>query len=142
MMITLYLKRDKFGSTYTIGTLKTPKQSFITCEDKFREEFGVPVTEWKVPGETAIPVGMYPLILDMSTRFEKIMPHVLNVEGFEGIRIHAGNTSSDTEGCILLGWTEAREPGMILNSRKAVDDFMDEIQVYYDRNEPVQIEIA
>ena len=123
-MITFYLSRYKFGDDYIIGRLKTPLQTFYTLEDKFREQKGVPVCEWKIPHETAIPCGTYPLIIDMSTRFKKLMPHILNVEGFDGIRIHAGNTAEDTEGCILLGWALGPEGDAIRQSRLAMDDFI------------------
>ena len=141
-MITFFLTRERFGETYTIGRLKTPLQTFYTLEDKVREESGVPVCEWKIPGETAIPVGTYPLIIDMSNRFKKLMPHICNVDGFEGIRIHAGNTSEDTEGCVLLGWAVDKEGSAILQSRDAVTDFMQELESYYDQNAPVQIQIT
>jgi hypothetical protein len=74
-----------------------------TLEDVVRERPGVPVAQWKVPGKTAIPAGTYKVIIDLSTRFQKMMLHVLNVPGFEGVRIHSGNTDQDTEGCLLLG---------------------------------------
>ena len=141
-MITFYINRYKFGGDYIIGRLKTPLQTFYTLEDKYRENTGVPVCEWKIPHETAIPCGTYPLIIDMSTRFKKLMPHICNVEGFDGIRIHAGNTDQDTDGCILLGWALADEGDMILKSRDAVGDFMQELESYYDSNTPVQIVIA
>ena len=57
----------------------------------------------KVHGETAIPKGRYEIRLTHSTKFKKTLPLLYNVPGFSGIRIHAGNTAKDTEGCLLPG---------------------------------------
>ena len=57
----------------------------------------------KVYGETCIPRGQYPVVLDFSARFNIVTPHVLGVPQFDGIRIHAGNTTADTHGCPLVG---------------------------------------
>ena len=141
-MITLYLDRTKFLPNCTFGSLHTPKQSLYTLEDTVREVPGVPVSHWKIAGKTAIPAGTYPLILDMSNRFKKIMPHILNVPGFEGVRIHSGNTEHDTEGCVLLGWNLGADGKSITQSKLAVEDFMSEIEEYYDAQVPVQIQIG
>lgn len=46
----------------------------------------------KIYGQTCIPSGKYKIILNMSPRFKKILPRILDVKGFEGILMHAGNT--------------------------------------------------
>ena len=57
----------------------------------------------KIYGQTAIPTGKYRVVLDWSSAFKKILPHVLAVKGFTGIRIHSGNKPEDTKGCLLVG---------------------------------------
>jgi hypothetical protein len=74
-----------------------------TLEDRIREVPGEPVESWKIPRQTAIPAGRYSVILSRSNRFQRVLPEILGVPGFTGIRIHAGNTVADTEGCLLVG---------------------------------------
>lgn len=62
----------------------------------------------KIPGETAIPSGCYDVRLSLSQRFQKVLPEVLAVPGYSGIRLHAGNGAGDTEGCVLVGRKERR----------------------------------
>jgi hypothetical protein len=73
----------------------------------------------KIAHETAIPAGVYPVVIDRSQRFQRMLPHVLNVPDFDGIRMHAGNTTADTAGCILVGLT--RDGVTIGESRAALE---------------------
>ena len=70
----------------------------------------------KIKGETAIPTGIYPVYLTYSPKYKKKMPLIDNVKGYSGIRIHSGNTSKDTEGCLIVG--KNKEVGKVLESRK------------------------
>lgn len=99
------------GSSYTIGKLYNDSQYISdTLEDTVRNDI-------KIKDKTAIPAGKYEIILSMSIRFKKVLPLLLNVPNFEGIRIHSGNTSKDTSGCILLG--KNTQIGKVLFSRIA-----------------------
>lgn len=90
--------RNKLTDKCTLGGLYIDNKWFCyTLEDIIRED-GV-----KVYGETAIPEGTYKVVLSMSNRFGIVMPEVLNVPNFKGIRIHPGNTNEDTHGCLLVG---------------------------------------
>ena len=102
----LVLTRFKFTPKFTIGflTINGVFECF-TCEDTVREVKGQPVEKWKVYGETAIPYGRYKVIINFSNRFKRFLPLLINVPGFEGIRMHIGNWAKDTEGCILPGET-------------------------------------
>lgn len=94
----------------------------------------------KVPGQTAIPAGKYKVIIDDSVRFARPMPHVLDVPGFVGVRIHPGNTVSDTEGCILLGQT--RLGNTVGASRVAFNFFFDRLLAARNAGDTVILEIA
>ena len=103
----LKLIRTWYADTYTIGRLYIDGVYFAdTLEDKNRDidKNGVFNNgEKKVYGKTCIPFGTYKVILSMSSRFKKILPLLLNVPQFDGIRIHSGNTDEDSSGCILVG---------------------------------------
>ena len=97
-------RRRFFFEKYTTGDLLIDGAWFCrVCEDRMRD-FGQ-----KVPGETCIPVGRYRVEITMSVRFGCMMPLLLNVEGFAGIRIHPGNTAADTAGCLLVGMAQDAE---------------------------------
>ena len=116
----LKLIRKHLEDTYTIGDLLVDDVFFSNIlEDKVRDfnkdgdlnESG----ETKVYGETAIPYGTYKVIITFSERFQRELPLLLNVKGFEGIRIHPGNTAIDTHGCLLPG--NNTEKGKVTESK-------------------------
>jgi hypothetical protein len=80
----------------------------------------------KVFAQTAIPAGRYEVIINFSNRFQQYMPLLLNVPGFEGVRIHPGNVPTNTEGCLLLGQTEGDD--FIGNSRMAYRSFLPKLR--------------
>lgn len=106
-------------------------------EDPVREIEGQPAESWKVKGETAIPYGTYQLEITRSTRWKKDMLQVMDVPGFAGIRIHAGNTPHDTEGCLLVGDTHGTD--FIGNSRSALVKLFGTVQAALHRGEDVTI---
>lgn len=132
----LKLIRDASEGGTTLGKLYIDDWFFCdTLEDEDRklESGGV-----KIPAQTAIPRGIYKVIIDMSARFKKPMPHVLNVPQFEGIRIHSGNVKEDTEGCILVG---TRAPGRVNNSRVTYDKLMLKLDGAYDVGSTITLEV-
>lgn len=137
----LKLERTWCGATCTIGTLYADgKAECFTLEDVVREVRDKPVSEWKVAGETAIPEGIYGVVVTPSNRFKRELPLLVNVPGFEGVRIHPGNTADDTEGCILVG--VAKTPTSVTNSRQAFDALFRKINESLGAGEQVTIEVV
>lgn len=103
-VMLIEIKRVKLNPGNTIGELFiNGAHECWTIEDTVRELPGQPVSSWKIPAKTAIPAGEYNVIITMSSRFKLMLPLLENVPGFDGVRIHTGNTAEDTEGCIIVG---------------------------------------
>jgi len=113
------VKRLHKTENSTIGELTIDgKFECYTLEDKERDV--------KIKGETAIPKGTYKVIINKSNRFKKLLPLLIGVPNFEGVRIHPGNSNHDTEGCILVGMN--RSVDYITKSRKAFDSLFKKMQ--------------
>ena len=93
----------------------------------------------KVKGKTAIPRGTYNVVYTYSPRFKKYLPLLENVTGFEGIRVHSGNSAKDTEGCLLFGKND--KVGRISNSKLWTDRIIIKMKEAWGRKEKVTIEI-
>lgn len=132
----LTLNRIFLGSSATIGELLVnDKHLCDTLEDRVRPEGE------KVYGKTAIPEGTYEVKLTHSPRFKKILPEILNVPNFSGIRIHTGNSSKDTEGCILVGTWDGEKEDWVGNSRIAFDELMTLLEEATNNKEKVTITV-
>lgn len=127
-MTTLRIIREPTLDGQTFGALYLNGAWFCwTLEDPIREIPGVPVDGWKVRGRTAIPAGTYRVVLTRSQRFQRILPLLEDVPGFEGVRIHRGNTVEDTDGCPLVG--TGRSAAGITGSRVAEEKLMQTLTV-------------
>ncbi|GGF22301.1 DUF5675 family protein [Hymenobacter cavernae] len=130
----LALKRTTFTNQSTIGQLSINGQfECYVLEDVVRKGE-------KVWGKTAIPKGTYNVQVTYSNRFKRLMPLLVNVPGFEGVRIHSGNTAADTEGCLLVGKTQSTD--FVGQSRDAYAVLYAQIKDAIDRREPVTITIS
>ena len=116
--MNLRVQRIAKKSTYTIGRLYINDSYFSdTIEDEDRglsDDMPLELIKTKkVYGETAIPTGTYEI--DMNTVSPKFkdrswakpyggkVPRLIGVKGFDGVLLHAGNTASDSSGCLLVG---------------------------------------
>jgi len=118
-MMLIEVKRPPSNDKCTIGKLYVNGVfECDTLEDVVRPK--------KIAGQTAIPAGEYDVIINMSNRFKRLLPLLVNVPNFDGVRIHAGNTDADTEGCILVG--KANGKYSIANSRAAFEKLFAQMQ--------------
>lgn len=126
----IYVNGKLFGCNTLEDTDRGLRQDMILEEIK----------RIKVYGETAIPSGSYECVYTYSTRFKKMLPLLLDVPGFDGIRIHSGNSAKDTLGCILVGKNDKK--GWISNSRFWTDKLVQSMKVAWDKKEKVTIEVG
>ena len=145
----LILKRIAKRKTYTIGRLYIREQVMDEYLSGYEDHYFCDTLEptwrdyehgaYKVKGRSAIPEGRYAVVISYSPRFKQWLPILLGVPKFEGIRIHAGNTVKDTEGCILVG--QNREVGKVLDSRKWLYRLKQKIVEAKGRGEAVWITV-
>jgi hypothetical protein len=117
----ILLKRLAKKDTYTIGKMYLNKGYFCdTIEDKDRglnQSMSLEdILKIKVMHQTAIPTGVYKVIVNMSPSKGRLLPRLEDVKGFSGILVHRGNTEDDSSGCIIIG--ENKVVGKVINSTK------------------------
>ena len=127
----LELVRIANRPTYCIGKLYIDGVWFCdTIEDTDRgldDSMSVDeILKKKIKGETAIPTGIYKIEITYSPKYKRMMPLILGVKGYSGIRIHSGNTSKDTEGCLLVGRNTV--VGMVTESRNTYQRLFAKLQ--------------
>lgn len=145
MTVELHQVRKYFSETSTISELFYDGRFVcFLLEDKDR---GLQ-SDWdlarikaeKVYGKTAIPTGEYSIQITYSPKYKKDMPQVMNVKGFEGIRIHSGNVADHSEGCLLPGLTMKQD--FVGNSREAVAKLYTIIKTNLDAKREVRLKIT
>ena len=152
----LEVHRKYRKDAYTIGGLYIDGEFFChTLEDKDR---GLRQTDdidrikaVKVPSQTAIPIGRYKVSLDIvSPKYSGVafykslcqgkVPRIMDVPGFDGILIHAGNTAADTSGCLLVGRNTA--VGKVLESKATFTELYKRMKRAHDAGEEITIEFV
>lgn len=127
----LELVRIANRPTYCIGKLYIDGVWFCdTIEDTDRgldDSMSVDeILKKKIKGETAIPTGIYKIEITYSPKYKRMMPLLIGVKGYSGVRIHSGNTSKDTEGCLLVG--RNTKVGMVTDSRNTYQRLFAKLQ--------------
>lgn len=140
----LLVKRELKKDTYTIGKMYVDgKYLCDTLEDKDRglkqSDAVSSIQKIKVQHQTAIPVGIYEVIVNKSPRFGRMLPRILNIPGFDGVLIHRGNTDKDTSGCILVG--EYKGGDRVINSTPYETKLVALLTEVQNKKEPIEIEI-
>ena len=149
----LILERIAKRKTYTIGHLYIRRQVMDEylpgTEDKYFCDTLEPTWRdyahgaYKVKGRSAIPEGRYAVVISWSPKFKMWLPILLGGPEFnkqwQGIRIHAGNTAKDTQGCILVGRNQ--RVGEVLESRKWLYELKQKIVEAKNRGEAVWLTI-
>ena len=131
--MNLHLRREPSQPWGTLGHLSIDGEpECFSLEDIVRDGP-------KIMHQTAIPAGRYRVIISYSLRFGKMLPLLLDVPNFTGVRIHAGNFSKDSSGCVLVGL--GRIPNGVNRSREAMDRLLPQLATALAGGEQVWITI-
>ena len=125
MELTIERRWKRLG--YTIGIMYVNNERFCeTLEDTDRG-----LTQ-SMPVGVINQKGTYTVVLSVSAKFAKkpwakkykgLVPEVLNVKAFSGIRVHPGSSAKDTLGCPLVG--QNKVVGGLVESQKTYYALMD-----------------
>lgn len=129
--MNVVIERKWKKDTYTIGRVYVNGEFYAnSMEDRDRGlTKDMPLKEIqriKVYGETAIPTGEYIVKMTYSPKYRRVMPQIMDVPGWSGVRLHSMNTAKDSEGCIGFGKND--KPGWISNSRSYMKAFEDRLR--------------
>jgi Family of unknown function (DUF5675) len=144
-MIQLLLERDIRTPKSTTSRLSINGQTICFMLEDVDRNLRADMTldeinNSKVYGRTAIPTGRYKVVITHSPRFKRKLPLLVNVPGYKGVRIHAGNTAENTEGCLLPGTTRTKD--FVHHSRLAFQKLYNIIETALDSGEDVYITIT
>jgi hypothetical protein len=133
----VWVDRKEYDPTTTLSDIYV--NGVFECvglEDRVREGP-------KVPGETAIPEGKYEVRITWSPRFKRHLPLLIDVPGFDGIRIHPGNDHHATHGCLLVGENVTTVAGVpfLLHSVRAFDRLYAKLETAKNKKEPIYLEV-
>ena len=149
----LTLQRIAKRKDYTIGRLSIGREEVEEYRTRTVDDYFCDTLEptwrdyqhgaYKVKGRSAIPEGRYAVVISYSPRLKQWLPQLIGDHDFnskwQGVRIHAGNTPQDTQGCILVG--RNRLVGQVLDSRLWLHRLKQKIVEAKNRGEPVWITV-
>ncbi|MDO8715713.1 MAG: DUF5675 family protein [Dehalococcoidales bacterium] len=134
------LRRDLVQSSHkTFG--KFYVDDVLACESlepMVREVVDAPITNWRVPGDTAIPRGRYRVIINRSQRSGRDLPLILGVNGFEDVRISTDRFVR--ENWIFVG-VDRSDVGL-RNSQEAYNELFQDIRDALNSGEQVWITVG
>lgn len=151
----LLVDRKWKKQSYTMSNLYINGEWFCNCLEDTDRGLDNSMSEdmirtLKKPSITAIPRGTYEITLDVispkycnNSFYKQVcngkVPRLLNVKGFEGILIHAGNTDKDSAGCLLVGINLER--GKVLKSQETFKELYKLLKDKHDKGEKITIKI-
>lgn len=122
----LHLERKIFNPTSCEGNLYVDGRWFChTIEDVVRAEPGEWKPELKIYSQTAIPYGVYPVLVTWSNRFKRQLTGVFNVPDFSGIRIHNGSSEKSSAGCIIVSFKNDAANHRLINEPDAMNKLVE-----------------